>query len=426
MQESYVKNALEEIKGKFGEIDDLKAKIEDIQVAEVDDVRHASKSAKEAKDAVDRLEASIEKLPQEWRDDVKNILDTAPDVGKQAKTRPEEWIDATKMTESDFDRMGGNRPTQMLGQPEGTVFRTSFASPYEMQKAAGAAAMNNLDPEGVSSTDTANIQGGVVNEVHTWHKAIVGDPWVQAGAFQMPLSAGSFKTLEASSITFDSTTVKPTNTAFDSFSGKVQETGRTTKTHTMRVVVSHNQEDDVAGITAYILRMIQLAYGKARGGATTTAVVSGALAANNVKTAARGTAYAADKVVGGLLSLTSKGDIPDYWPSGGAFVLSPTHYTTLIHGLASVGGYQMAPSTTIGNFMGWGLTVDTQAAAFANDAKTDFFGSWPHALIQAQVGRLTVDRYMATIPGAIAIYAQFRFLPVVHNNAAYGHVGLTA
>ena len=433
--DTIVMDSLEEMKEKFGELDDIKsrvrkmgAKIEDIQMVEVDDVRDAAKSAKDAKEATERLEASLEGLSEKVRDEVRNVIDTAPDVQRQKQTQPEEWLDMTKMSQEDFAPYGTDRPAQLHGQREGTVFRTSFLSPYEMQKAAGAAATNVLDPSGPSSTDTSNLQGGVTTDVKVWNKAIVGDPWVGAGAFQMPLNAGSFKTLEASGIAFDSTAVGPANTAFDAtnVSGKVQESSHAAKTHTMRVLVSHNQEDDVAGITAYLLMMIQMAYGKSRGALTSAALQAKAGDANEQTSGVATALPTTANTFARLMLLASKGDMPDYWPAGPSFMLNPAGYTNMLQGVADKGGFSMSPNHAIGNLAGWDVHLDTQAEAVAANAHPIFFGAWRMAVLQAQVGRLTVDRYMATVPGAMAIYAQFRFLPVVCNPKAYSAMKVAA
>ena len=420
--DSYIKDALNEIKSKFGEIEDLqegvkglKAKIEDISVAEVNDVRDAAKTAKEAKEAVEKLEASLEKLPAQWRDEVKNIIDTQPDPKRQSKTKGDEWVDVTKMSDDDFAK-SGSRPREMLGQPEGTVFRTSFASPYERQKAVTSPA-----------TDLDSVPGYQVRDVNIWNKAIVGDPWPMAGAFQMPLQTGNWKTLEASTIAFDAAQAKPSATAFDAPTGGVEATDQTTTTHTMRVLVSHNQEDDVQGITAYILRMIQLAYGKTRGGITTKAVVGGVLAGNSVASGFAATSISNANALSKLLSMTAQGNVADYWPMGASYVLHPGDYVTLLQSLASSGGINLDPTVGLPALASWPVLVDTQAESNATAAKfPNFFGAWEMALVQAQVGRLTVDRYMATIPGAMAIYAQFRFKPVVVNSAAYSQIQVKA
>ena len=432
--EILIKEALDDMREKYGELDDIKrsvrkmgAKIEDIQMIEVDDVRDTAKTAKEAKEAADRLEASFDGLSEKVRDEIKNVVDTAPNVERQKHTQPGQWLDMAKMSQEDFADHCIGRPSEALGQPENTVFRTSFLSPYEMQKAAGAATTHVLDPSGPSSTDTSNLQGGITTDVKIWNKALVGDPWVQAGAFQMPLSAGSFKTLEASGIAFDATAAAPTNAAFDTVSGKVQETSHAAKTHTMRVLVSHNQEDDVQGITNYLLMMIQLAYGKSRGTLTTAAVKAGGSSGNNFTTANKGDRLASGDTSGRvlnayehLLEMTSRGVLSQYWPDGASFMMNPGVFVRLMSATVKQGGYDMPPSHVLRNIGGWGVHVDTQLDTQAASATPVVFGAWRTALLQAQVGRLTVDRYTATVPGAMAIYAQFRFLPVIMNPDAYG------
>ena len=433
--EILIKETLDDMREKYGELDDIKrsvrkmgAKIEDIQMIEVDDVRDTAKTAKEAKEAVERLEASFDGISTKVRSEIKNVLDTAPNVERQKQTPPEQWLDMAKMSQEDFADHCIGRPSEALGQPEGTVFRTSFLSPYEIQKAAGAATTHVLDPSGPSSTDTANLQGGITTDVKFWHKAIIGDPWVQAGAFQMPINAGSFKTLEASGIAFDATAAAPTNAAFDTVSGKVQETSHAAKTHTMRVLVSHNQEDDVQGITNYLLMMIQLAYGKSRGALTTAAVKAGGSSDNNTTSGNK-----ADRFHGGnagsnkldiyaeMLEMPSRGTLPNYWPMGGAFVMHPELLSYLLIRMAvKQVAYDMPPSIRMRNVAGWDVIPNTQVDSQAVSAIPLYWGSWRMALLQAQVGRLTVDRYTATVPGAMAIYAQFRFLPVIMNPDAYG------
>ena len=407
-------DTLTEIKTKLGELEGIR----DVQGAIVEDVRDAAKTAKEAKEAADRLEASLEKLPKEWRDDLRNYLETLPNSQKLAEKPANEWLDLSKMQEDDFRKMGDQRPDQALGAPEGTAFRKSFLSPHEREE---------LHLKAIDAVDA--VPGAAGQAGMLWNKAIVGDPWVGAGAFQMPLSAPNFKTVEASGLTFDSgNAAKPAATAFDNPVGALASTDRAALTYAMRVIVSRNQEDDLTGTVAYLERMVRMAYGKQRGALTSSAVAGGVSdPGNTVKTGTANTAISDANAISKLLGLTAKGDVPDYWPNMPSFVLHPADAVTLYEAIAAKGGFSLNPQTGLVQLGAWPIHIDTQAESNVTDGKyPDFFGAWGDALIQAQLGRLVIDRYMATIPGAFAIYAQFRFLPVLVNSSAMAQIKVGA
>jgi len=168
-------------------------------------------------------------------------------------------------------------------------------------------------------------------------------------------------------------------------------------------------------------------YGKERGGQATAAVRAGATKnSNTVKSSGRGAALTKANAFDKLMELPAKGNLVNYWPYGAAFVLHPQHFTALLQSVAATGGYSMNPASVLGMVAGWGIGVDPQAQAIGNDAVTDFFGAWNASLIQAQQGRLNLDRYTQTIPGAITYFARFRYLPVVYDTEAYGYIRLIA
>ena len=413
MDPKVLQASLDELTTKLDGFQHLK----ELDAATVVDLRSSAQNAKEAKAAVERMQADMESLPAKLKEDIQNWLDTLPDAGRQAKTRAGDWLDLSKMTAEDFQLTNDERPKMALGVEEGMAHRKSFLSPAEKEAA--------LEKAAAAATDVDGTAGALTEQAHLWHKAIVGDPWVAAGAMQLPLSAPNFKTIEASDISFatiSGASRKPTQAGFaaNALDGQVDETSHAVVTHVVRAVVSWNQDDDLSGLSTMFERMIRRAYGKQRG-ALTTAQVHGSVS-QEVKSGNGSTSFGKGAAIEKLMAMTAQGKMADYWPGGPAFMLSPADAVTAFTGIGEKGGYTLDPRTGLMQLASWPIHVDTQAQAVAANAHPDFFGDWSEALIQAQLGRLTVDRFMATIPGAIVFYAQFRFLPKVINTDAY--VGL--
>ena len=407
-----LKEAFDELKTKISGID----KIDEIEVAVVDDQRELATTKKEMKEATDKLEASLEGLPVKWREDMKEHLKTLSNPEKEVEQPDEQWMDMSKMSKEDFVKMGGDdKPAQVLGYPEGTAFRKSFLNPVEIREKA--------------ITATSGV-GAPLMSALLWNDAIVGDPWAGAGAFQMAPTSPNFQTLEVSNVQFAAgATVGATD--FDSPTGTLGTAAeRKCLTYTSRILIPNEQEADVRGTLSHIEMMIRLAYGKIRGKLTTTAVQTGSKNGNDVKTGTTLLAISIANAVSKLLGLTVKGNVSDYWPMQPAFMLHPSDMSTLYQELLGKSGVNIDPQSGLMRLGSWQLHVDNQAAPNSGTGtdgnKPDFFGAWVMALIQAQRGRLTLDRYLTTVPGAIALYSSFRFLPVVVNNEAYGQIKVGA
>jgi len=391
------------------------AKIEDIQVGIVEDInglKAAAKDAKELKEAFEKLEASVEKLPAEWREDVKKYVESLPDPTKENTQHPNVWRDISKMTKDDFE-LDGARP-DVANAPEGTSYRKSFLSPAELKEKAAGDGIGNQ-----SGVPGAPHQPGIL-----WGAALPGDPWVAAGAEQIALSAPTFSTVALTGITFgnavaDAAAGKLTAQSFDTTVGASAETSQSAKTYVCRVIVSRNAEDDIAGTVQFIENRIRMAYGMTRGSVTSAAVRTGSLAGQQIVSSTSGKGLEKATAVDTALSLTAIGKVPNYWPAMPAWVLNPSDLIQLYSGIAASGGFALDPQTGLARLGMWPIHGDPQAAANGASALTSFFGSWAYALIQAQRGRLTIDRYMETVPGAISIYAAFRFSGVVVDNEAY-------
>lgn len=406
MDEGVVLKAIEGLESS------VKGKIAEIDTAIVDDRRESAKTHREMKSAIERLEGSLDGLPEKWREDVKNMLGTMPNPKKQFQTNADVWIDLTKLSREDFVKMG-DESNPALGHPEGVAFRKSFLAPAELQEMRRKAI-----------TATENTPGAPMQPGFLWSEAIVGDPWVVAGAFQMPLTAPNFNTVKVTDIAFANTSTVGA-TSFDAPKGSLTAgAAQHVKTYTCRVIVPNEQESDVMGTIAHVERMIERAYGKQRGSLTTAAIAAGLDDAGNaVKTGAANTAITTANALTKLLSLTSIAKLADYWAHRPAFVLHPMDSVTLYEAIGGKGGFTLDPQTGLMRLGAWPIHIDTQAEANATDDKQpDYFGSWEDAVIQAQRGRLTIDRYMATIPGAVAIYAHFRFKELVVNDEAYSGI----
>ena len=403
-------------------VDALQAKLDGFQhlkeldSATVQDLRGVATTAKEAKDAAAKLEADLEKLPAKLREDFKNYLDTIPNAKTENLKPAGEWLDLSKMKAEDFAATNDERPKMALGSEENMAHRKSWASPAEKEAAIEKAAATNVD----------GTIGSLTQQAILWHKAIVGDPWVMAGAMQVPLSAPNFKTVEASDISFATINTdarrKPAqaNFAANQLNGQVDELEHSAKTHVVRAVVSWNQDDDLSGLSTMFERMIGRAYGKQRGKLTSDKVA--AAVAQELVSTNSGKSLEAENAINQLMQLTVQGEMADYWPSMPNFMLNPADAVTAFEAVSKSGGFALNPQTGLMQLASWPIHVDTQAEAIAANNHPSFFGAWDEALIQAQLGRLTVDRFLATIPGAIVFYAQFRFEPVVILTDAY--VGL--
>ena len=396
-----LQSAFDELKTKIGDID----KIAEIETAVIDDQRELAKTATELKEAKDKLEASIEGLPEQWRADIKAHIDTLPDPNKQKDSPAEVWQDMAKMDREDFIKSGSESP--ILVNAEGQAFRKSFESPVEIREKAINA--------------TSGVGAGTLPAL-LWNAAIVGDPWAAAGAFQMAPSSPNFQTLEVSNVQFAASTT----TGAASFDAPVGTLGtaaeRKCLTYACRILIPREQEADVSGTLSHVEQMVRLGYGKLRGSLTSAAMSKGALAANKGAIAGTKVASTAAKIIGELLALPTIGDVADYWALEPSWMLTPNDYQTLFTALSTSSGFAMQPGDSVPRFNGWRVHVDNQAQSpTAKSGNTSSaFGAWSAGLIQAQRGRLTLDRYMATVPGAIALYATFRFLPVAVNPGAYG------
>lgn len=399
-----VLEALKELKTKLSGLDH----IAQIDVAEVEDFRGAAKDAKELKERIEKFEASIEKLPEEWREDVKKLMATLPHTTSQPETKAGIWQKLQEITPEELAKHGA----APMG---GEGWRKSFLSPAERDEIAQKAIEAQ---EGTA--------GALTSSARLWNKAITGDPWVLAGAFQMPLSSPNFLTVEAKNISFKGET-EVDATKFDATVGDLDDASHMAKTYVCRVQVPNNQESDLPGTIAHIERMIQRAYGKQRGALTTAVVRDGVLAGNKVPTGSAAGAITEDNAIAKLMAMTVAGNLPDYHADMPAFVLNSLDALTAYLALLDKGGLAINPETKLQMMAGYDINIDTQADANKGAGKKpDFFGAWEQALVQAQLGRLIVDRYDQTIPGAIAIYAAFRFRPVVVNNDAYSFITVAA
>ena len=409
------KEALEKLLKELKEKIDKAAKIEDVQVGIVEDINGLKKAAKDAaelKEAFEKLEASVEGLPKEWREDVKKYIETLPDPAKEQGKLANVWRDITKMSADDFE-LDGEKPA-VTNAPEGTSFRKSFLSPHELREKAAGDGIGNQ-----SGVPGAPTQPGIL-----WGQAIPGDPWPTAGAEQVPLSAPNFQTVELSGIGFGSAVAdgaggKITAQSFDATVGETAAASHSAKTYVCRVIISRNAEDDLTGTVAFVENRIRMAYGMTRGKVTSDLVRTGHLAANEVLSGAANTGLIKNGGVDKALEMTAKGNVPNYWPLMPAWVLNPGDLIGLYSSMSDRSGFSIDPTTGLARLGMWPIVGDPQAEANGANAFTSFFGAWMYALMQAQRGRLTIDRYMETVPGAISIYAAFRFVPVITDSQAY-------
>ena len=400
-----LQDAFDELKGKLSGLE----KIADIETAVADDQRELAKTSTEFREATDKLEASLDELPEKWRKDIKNYLKTLPDPEKEKETDIDEWRDMSKMDKAEFIKLGNDDSAPIIAD-EGTAFRKSFLHPADMMREKAITATSGV--------------GATVQSALLWNKAIVGDPWVTSGAFQMAPTSPNFQTLEVSNVEF-AASATTTAKSFDAPSGTLgTATERKCLTYACRILIPREQEMDVQGTLSHVEMMLRLAYGKLRGSLTTAAVDAGIKSGNSVATGTAKTALKASEAINKLLSLTTTGTIPDYWPMNPSFMLNAVDATNLFEQLIDKGGLAMNPANGLLKFASWDINVDTQAnRSVAKDGGVpNKFGAWVMALIQAQRGRLVMDRYMASVPGAIALYATFRFVPVVVNPDAYAQI----
>ena len=408
--------AINELKTKIAGIETAAGKIGEVDSAVVEDRREFAKTKQEHKDAIDKLRADLDALPEKVREDFKAHLDSLPNPKKEREEDPgSQWRDMATLKAEDF-ALDGDRPEHnVFGK--GQAFRKSFLSPGELREKATIGGAGGSQP----STNFPNTH-------YMWNQAIVGDPWTAAGAYQMDLDAPNLVTVEASGINFDTNQSAALGGAsFDTTIGAVTLANPTAvKTYVCRVLIPNEFEADLMGTIGRIEMMMRLAYGKKRGALTSAAVVAGIKAGNTITSTKTGTAEAPDAIISKLLSLTSIGTVPDYWADNPVFMLHAGDAVSLFEGLAGKGGLTVDAVTGSARLGNWSLVVDTQAESNATKGKIpDLFGAWNSALIQAQRGRLVIDRYMQTIPGGVALYGAFRFVPVaVNNNAFAGMKGL--
>ena len=412
--------AINELKTKIAGIETAAGKIGEVDTAVVEDRREFAKTKQEHKDAIDKLRSDLDALPEKVREDFKAHLDSLPNPKKEREDDPgSQWRDMATLKAEDF-ALDGDRPEHnVFGK--GQAFRKSFLSPGEMRTKATIGGAGGSQP----STNFPNTH-------YMWNQAIVGDPWTAAGAYQMDLDAPNLVTVEAAGINFDTNQSTAIGGAsFDTTIGTVTlQNPAAVKTYVCRVLIPNEFEADLMGTVGRIEMMMRLAYGKKRGGLTTAAVVAG-IKSGNTRTMPDTTLFpltpatTAKGARGGivtteLLALAALGTMPDYWADNPVYVLHAADAVALFEDLADKGGLTIDAVTGSARLGNWPLVVDTQAEA--NNVKgkiPDFFGAWNSALIQAQRGRLVIDRYMQTIPGAVALYGAFRFVPVAVNNNAY-------
>ena len=390
-----VMEALDELKTKISGID----KIAELETVVIDDQRELAKTKKEMKEATDKLEASLDGLPEKMREEFKQHLETMPQAERQMETPANEWVDMSKMKSEDFQKMGDERPT--LIQQEGQAFRKSFLSPAELKEKAINA--------------TSGVSGAGTTPATLWHDAIVGDPWITAGAFQMAPTHPNFQTVKVTNVQFAATTTVGA-TSFDAPTGTMATAvAHKCLTYTSRILVPLEVESDIMGTVAHIEDMVRLAYGKIRGSLTTTEVGADAKAGNTSTTNNNSGASKTEMV---SLGFAMMGNVSDYWPAGCKWVLNSGDSLKLYDQLTGSSGLAMNPQSGLPRFAGYDIVIDHQAQTAA-EKLINFFGCWRQALVQAQRGRLTMDRYMGTVPGAVALYSTFRFIPTVVNSDAY-------
>ena len=393
-----VMEALDELKTKISGID----KIAELETAVIDDQRELAKTKKEMKEATDKLEASLDGLPEKMREEFKQHLETMPQAERQLETPANEWVDMSKMKSEDFQKMGDERPT--LIQQEGQAFRKSFLSPAELKEKAINA--------------TSGVSGAGTTPATLWHDAIVGDPWITAGAFQMAPTHPNFQTVKVTNVKFAATTTVGA-TSFDAPTGTMATAvAHKCLTYTSRILVPLEVESDIMGTIAHIEDMVRLAYGKIRGSLSTAEVQTDVASGNTSTTNANTGATDAEMT---SLGFAMMGAVSDYWPAGCKWVLNSGDSLKLYNQLlTTANGAQINPQNGLPMFAGHDIVIDHQAASNKTTKKVvNFFGCWRQALVQAQRGRLTMDRYMGTVPGAVALYSTFRFIPTVVNASAY-------
>ena len=402
---------LKSIEDKMAEVPELKAKVESIDTLKIEgEVQSLSDDVKQSKEGVEKVEAALENLPEDIRKEVKAYLGSLP-KDSEHKEKAGEWHDISKLDHGN-PALGGH---DKIACTEGTSFRKSFLTPEEINKAD----QNLLD----------GTQGSLTNQAVVWSKAVVGDPWVAAGASQINLSAPNFKTVEQSGLNFDTTgaSAQPSNQAFDTVIGTVTEQSHSVVTYVMRTMISHNQADDLSGITNHLTNQIVMQYGKKRGALTTAAVQAGSLDANDVasgvsakslqgKTPANAN-FATDVMDKMILQVT------DYNMFNPSFVMNHGDALAYAKATRTENGNAINPATGLLSYLDSRIHIDHQAAGLTtNGNHPSFYGAWGNALIQAMYSRLIVDLYMQTIPGAAVYYSAFRFLPVVVDNTAYSQI----
>ena len=406
--------AIDELKGKVAGAERAMGKIADVETAVVEDRREFATTKAAMTEAIDKINADLESLPAKVREDFKTHLDSLPNPRKEREEDPGlSWRDMAKLKAADF-ALDGDDDRRPVVAGEGQAFRKSYPSPGEMRAKA---------------TVGASEPGTQYGQTHMiWHQAIVGDPWTAAGAYQMDLDAPNLVTVEASGINFDTNqNAAVSASSFDATIGAIAPSVSTVKTYVCRVLIPNEQEADLMGTIARLEMMMRLAYGKKRGGLTTAAISAGVKAANVVKTGVAATALTKANAMAKLLSLTAIGSLADYWADSPAYVLHPQDSVVLFEELAGKGGLTVDAVTGSARLGNWPIMVDPQAQANnVDDNEPDYFGAWNSAAIQAQRGRLVIDRYMQTVPGAVALYGAFRFIPVSVNNDAYAAIQVGA
>ena len=398
---------MEELTEKLPEIKDKVAEIESVVLTDLPAVKDDLKAAKEALDAQkDELAA----LPAKVRGDFEDWIKLMPDAQKQLESEPDEWRDIAEMTQDELQK---STPEELPPpRPKGHAFRKSFLTPAERIKAIDAA---------------QSVPGGATSMGYLYRDALGGDPFVSANAHQMQLSAPNFLPLKADQIEFtEEATVN--HQSMDTTQGRlVAGAAVPVKTYVVRVTIPRAQEADVMGTMTFLEMYILAAYGAARGSLSTAALKAGRLAGNEVKTGAASTALTAANIEAKLLQMVTEGNLPNYAPYMPSFVLHPSDYQTLYQAITAKGGFALDPRTGLERWGRYELHINTHAEANATTNNVpDFFGAYGHVLIQAMRGRMMIDRYEQTVPGAIVVYACFRFVPIVINNDGLSHIRVAA
>ena len=386
-------------------IEDLKSSVIG-KIAEIDGV-----TLKNTAD-LDEVKAKLAELPAQVRADFESYIEVLS-KGELAWTLKAEglpkWHDLAGIeTKEETAASPIFRPSG-----PGVAFRKTFPAPLTRSKAA----LTAIPAEG-RGTEPGRL----------WAAGYAPDVWQAAGAMQIEPTEGKWQSVETTGIAFSAGGEGSRDaTSFDATQGAIAATERDLNTHVVRCIVPFELQQDVPMISTQIEALILRAYAERRGVATTSVVENGVLPANQVPSGAAATGLTDANVISKLLSLATVAGIPKHWLSPGtSWVVSPKTWTTLAEKLLGSGGVSMAPGAGLTGFAGWPLFADPSAADLVDDKLIDFFGDMEAAVYQAQRGRLIIDRSVAAIPGALAIFSAFRFGAALIDEAAIAAIKVGA